>query len=194
VEKEFGNGSLQIGILGCSDGKFVLPAARKGHKVLAIDIDHVAIFGGNKVGPNGNILMPGLISRLNTENLTKYVEVACQDFVEFSPASKQHAVWTSGAINYSFNLKHSISSVIESIKRYVVKKGFIYFDYMMPFEPSHFERVNYFKEGELVKYFNESNWKVIYDIAAKRPQLELAHVDLPTDHYHKWGHLCVQSI
>jgi len=33
-------------VLGCSDGKFVIPAARKGFSVLALDIDTIALYGG----------------------------------------------------------------------------------------------------------------------------------------------------
>ena len=38
-------------VVGCSDGKFVLPLLRRGHAVSAYDIDAVAIFGGEKTFP-----------------------------------------------------------------------------------------------------------------------------------------------
>ena len=79
----------------------------------------------------------------------------------YEPKIKYHAVWTSGAINYSYNLKHKVQDIIEKIKSFVKPKGFIYFDYMLPLEPHHFERDNYFKKGELVNYFSGKNWEVI---------------------------------
>lgn len=193
VEDSFESKSLNICILGCSDGKFVLPAARKGHKVLAIDIDTIAIFGGEKVGPEGKVFMEGLMSRLKKEELSPFVKVANSDFMEYQFRGTFHAVFTSGAINYSYNLKHRIETIIEKIKFLVRFNGFLYFDYMLPFEEIHNTRKNYFKKGELVNYFNDGNWAIIYDKVIP-PLLEKAHVDNPHDHYHHWGHMCLKRI
>jgi hypothetical protein len=62
---------------------------------------------------------------------------------------------------------------------------------MMPIEPMHHERANYFKKDELVRFFKDGKWKIIYN-KVMPIQLEKAHVDMPVDHYHQWGHLCVQ--
>ena len=75
VENEFQSSALSLSVLGCSDGKFVLPAARKGYKVLAVDIDEIAIKGGTKTGPEGEVFMEGLISRLKKEELENQVKV-----------------------------------------------------------------------------------------------------------------------
>ena len=63
--------SPSLAVLGCADGKFVLPAARRGFNVLAIDVDHVALYGGLKPGIGGVNHMPGLVARLKTENLAQ---------------------------------------------------------------------------------------------------------------------------
>ena len=38
-------------IVGCSDGKFLLPFARKHIKVVGYDIDKIALYGGTKAFP-----------------------------------------------------------------------------------------------------------------------------------------------
>ena len=38
-------------IVGCSDGKFLMPFAREGIKVTGYDIDEVALYGGEKEFP-----------------------------------------------------------------------------------------------------------------------------------------------
>ena len=192
VEKQFDSDSLMLCVLGCSDGKFVLPAARRGYYVLAIDIDRTAIFGGEKSGPNGPVYMEGLHYRIKKENLKERVKVACEDFVEYKKTEKFHAVWTSGAINYSYNLKHKIHDIIQNVKSFVLPNGYIYFDYMLPLETVHLTRENYFPKGELAKYFTKGKWNIIYDRVLP-PLVEKAHVDMPVDHRHHWGHLCVQA-
>lgn len=193
VEKVFLQRPLKLCILGCADGKFVLPAARKGYHVLGIDIDPIAINGGYKTDLNGKVEMPGLRRRALQEHLDKSIHVVCGDFVEYNFLEQYHAVFTSGAINYSYNLRHDINTVIDKVKSLVVKNGLIYFDYMLPLEEAHQSRPNYFRKGELKSYFNQASWRVLFDKVLP-PQLEKAHVDKPEDHYHHWGHLCVQKI
>lgn len=50
AEKDFGN-NFNACIVGCSDGKFLLPFARRTIKVTGYDIDDVALYGGNKDFP-----------------------------------------------------------------------------------------------------------------------------------------------
>jgi hypothetical protein len=188
VEQEFARRRLKVAILGCSDGKFALPAARRGHSVLAIDIDGVALYGGNKTGPSGEVYMPGLVARLRTEGLESQVQVIHDDFVNYSPPTRYHAVFTSGAIQYSCNLKHSMLLMIEGVLSYVANSGFIYIDYMLPMEEKYRGRDNYPGREEWQNFFPENSWEVIYNRVLP-PVFEQAHVDNPVDHYHHWGHL-----
>lgn len=182
-----------ICILGCSDGKFVLPAARKGFKVYAIDIDEIAINGGDKHGVGGPVFMPGLNSRLASEGLDDKVDVVCEDFVNHVFPTDFHAVFTSGAVNYSYNLRHSIDSILGKAQSLVKSRGLIYFDYMLPLEKAHFDRPNYFKRGDLRRFFDMKKWEIVYDRVLP-PLMEKAHVDMPLDHYHHWGHLLAKRI
>lgn len=188
VEQNFKLKSLKIAILGCSDGKFVLPAARRGHKVFAIDIDEVALFGGDKTGPFGKVYMPGLVARLYSENLQSKVQVIHSDFVEYSPIDLYHAVFTSGAVQYSRNLKHSMCSMVKSIQAFVMPAGYIYVDYMLPMDEKYIGRDNYPRKERWNEFFHHSEWDLLYNRVLP-PVFEKAHVDNPVDHYHHWGHL-----
>ena len=108
VEGEFPSVPLRVAILGCSDGKFVLPAARQGHYVLAMDIDEIALFGGTKLGPTGAVHMLGLRERLRAEHLSHLVSIVHGDFVEYRSKKRFHAVFTSGAVQYSRNAPRPI--------------------------------------------------------------------------------------
>jgi hypothetical protein len=192
VERVVKSRPIKISILGCADGKFVLPCTRRGYKVLAVDMDEIAIYGGYKVGPEGDVYMEGVLSRLRIEGLESFAEVIHADFVEFIPNEKFHAVFTSGAINYSYNTKHELHAIIEKICSYVADGGLIYFDYMLPMMDKEKKKRYYFKKGELKSYFKTPAWDVLFDRVLP-PLLEKAHVDMPIDHYHHWGHLCVQK-
>lgn len=193
VEAAFPIRPLTFSILGCSDGKFVLPLARKGHTVHAVDIDALALFGGEKTGPTGPVQMPGLVARLQAEGLSHRVTVAHSDFIAHPPDCRFHAVFTSGAIQYSHNLRHDVHTILSAIKSCVRKLGFLYFDYMLPLDATHCLRPNYFKPGELRRHFQPPAWRVLRDRVLP-PLLEKGHVDNPCDHYHHWGHMCVRRL
>jgi hypothetical protein len=183
VETTFPSTALRVAILGCSDGKFVLPAARRGHSVLAMDIDETALFGGNKRGPNGAIHMPGLRKRLRAEHLSHLVSIVNADFIEYRSRRPFHAVFTSGAVQYSRNLKHPFETVIERLKAFVANQGYIYVDYMLPIEDQHKGRDNYPTKEAWSCFFEAKGWRLIHNRVLP-PLFERAHVDNPVDHYH----------
>jgi hypothetical protein len=119
---------LIIGILGCADGKFVLPCARRGHHVLAVDIDRVSLFGTSADGHQGTEQSAGLVHRLKKEKLEKYVSVFCGDLATFFPSKRCHAVFSSGTINYITDNQDNVSDMINRISTFVGDGGFIYFD------------------------------------------------------------------
>lgn len=191
VENYFGDSPLQISILGCSDGKFVLPCARRGHKVFAIDVDGEAINGGEKVGPDGPVYMIGLANRLKKEGLEDRVNWVHGDFITHPPI-ESHATFTSGAIQYAFNMEHDMACIMRKLQDFSMSKGFVYMDYMLPIEDRHKGRPNYPSPLEMEGFFDESEWSIIYNRVLP-PIFERAHVDNPVDHYHHWGHLLAQK-
>ncbi|MBI2808675.1 MAG: hypothetical protein HYX68_27110 [Planctomycetes bacterium] len=157
--------------------------------MLAIDIDQVALFGGKKPGIGGEVWMPGLVARLQQEKLHHRVDVVQADFVEGKPAQRAaHLAVTSGSIQYSRNLQHSVRAIVASIQSFVRPRGYLYIDYMLPMEQKHRERENFFARGALHALFPATEWHVLYDRVLP-PLLEKAHVDNPVDHFHHWGHL-----
>ncbi len=191
VEAEFPEQQLRIAILGCSDGKFVLPTARRGHHVLAIDVDDIALFGGEKIGSWGLVRMPGLVERLKVEGLENLVRVVHGDFVSYHSDKLYHGVFTSGAVQYSRNLKHRVIKIIAAVQSFVMLGGYLYVDYMLPLEPRHLGRENFPTRRQWQEFFITSRWRVLYNRVLP-PLPEKAHVDNPVDHYHHWGHLLAQ--
>jgi len=130
-----------LAVLGCADGKFVLPAARRGFSVLAVDVDHVALYGGPKPGIGGLVSMPGLVSRLGTEGLVRRVDVVCADFATVTPRPMD-SVFISGAIQHSRNLPRTAEELLNAALGFVRPGGLFYLDYMLPYEAKYIGRPN----------------------------------------------------
>lgn len=177
-----------LAVVGCADGKFVVPAARRGVRVWAIDIDEVALFGGKKHDASGEVYMPGLEARVKEEKLEEFVEIAHGDFMESAIDRKFDAVFTSGALQYSNNLEHSLSEMVDAVGDLVSAGGLFYLDYMLPFEDKYKGRPNCPEAPWWADYFAQrSHWELKYN-RVMPPTLDRAHVEYPVDHYHQWGH------
>ncbi|KIF78049.1 hypothetical protein QR77_38025 [Streptomyces sp. 150FB] len=185
-------GTPTLAVLGCADGKFVLPAARRGIKVWAIDIDEVTLFGGYKDNDGEQTRVPGLVSRLKTEGLEDLVEVRHGSFVDIHPERRFDGVFTSGALQYSNNTGNDLGDMVTRLGGLVREGGLLYIDYMLPHEEKYKGRPNCPEAGWWKDYFRaRSEWNVVYN-RAMRPTLDKAHLDYPVDHYHQWGHLLAE--
>lgn len=184
-------GERELTVLGCADGKFVLPAARKNFSVLAVDVDYAALYGGVKEGVGGQVVMPGLAARLEVEGLSSKVKILCADFTTLTP-QPMYAAFTSGAIQYSYNMPKTANELLQAALGFVRSGGFFYIDYMLPYEAKYVGRPNcpdavwwQQKVAEL------SGWTVMHHRVLP-PTRDIAHVEYPVDHFHQWGHLLMR--
>ena len=183
----------RMAVLGCCDGKFVLPAARRGMTVLAVDVDEISLFGGTKIGPNGPVHMPGLQARLEAEGLSDRVHIVHDDLARFEAEPTSDVVITSGALQYSRNMVHAMDGMVAQVQGHAASGGIVYVDYMLPLEKRYVGRDNYPGRARWATYFAGNDWIVISHRVLP-PQFEAAHVDLPIDHEHHWGHLMAQRV
>lgn len=188
VRKETTGQTPSLTVLGCADGKFVVPAARQGLRVVAIDVDDVALFGGHKPGLTGDVYMPGLAARLRTEGLTDRVSVVHENFMSL-PAHESDAVFASGAFQYSFNSTHTAEELLEAAMQFVAPRGLFYVDYMLPFEAKYKGRPNCpDADWWRTKIANLRGWDVLHHRVLP-PVPDIPHVEYPEPHSHQWGHL-----
>lgn len=176
---------LTLTVIGCADGKFVLPAARMRIRVVAVDVDEIALFGGQKDG----VHMPGLEQRLRSEELTDQVKIVCGDFMSAGADSQAHGVLTSGALQYSRNLSHRLDDMVHRVTDHAIVNGLFYIDYMLPYEDKYKGRLICPEAGWWKNYFrSRDDWQVIYNRVLP-PVVDHAHIEYPVDHFHQWGHL-----
>lgn len=203
-------------IVGCSDGKFLLPFARKGIKVTGYEMDDTALYGGNKDFPIikdkktflysedfvskeykiENRYVCGIIERIEKEQLTKYVNIEKRDFYKNVPKEKFDVVFTSCSLHYSLNIQFTSKKKMEKLQSIVSDGGYLYVDYMMAIDEKNTDRYpidKYFRKGEMRKYFDNS-WKIISLIEKNEPTFERAHVERTRDHFHRFGYVLAQKI
>jgi SAM-dependent methyltransferase len=174
-------------VVGASDGKFVLPLARLGIRVLAIERDPSAIDGGPVTLPGSAPgTMVGLRKRLADEGLTEHVQIVQADLQTISQSTKQvDAVWTSCSWHYSINHSRPLADFIRVMRDLCRPTGgMLGAEYMMPVEPRHFAIEHYLSEGQLRAFL--PGWQVDWETYTP-PFVEAPHVEQLTEHVHRMG-------
>lgn len=215
AEKKYNN-NFTACIVGCSDGKFLMPFARKGYSVTGYDIDDIALYGGEKDFPivnqkntykydknfkSENYLLErkrvlGTVERLEIEGISNNAKIEKRDFYKNVPNKKFDVVFTSCSLHYSVNKEFTLKDKIEKLQSIVSKNGLLYIDYMMAIDENDF--VNYpenkfFRKGEIKEYFND-DWKIISIKENNKPTFEGAHVDCVKDHFHRFGYVLAEKV
>ena len=198
-------------IVGCSDGKFLMPFARKRLKVIGYDIDTIALYGGFKDFPIikekiiysydinfkskkfelKNKRIYGVTERLEKENLTNYATIEKRDFYKDTPNKKFDLVFTSCSLHYTVNKDFTLEDKTKKLQSIVKKGGYLYMDYMMAINEDDYEnypKSKFYRKGEILNYF-DNNWEIVSIKENNYPTFEGAHVDCTRDHFHRFGYL-----
>lgn len=203
-------------IVGCSDGKFLLPFARKGIKVTGYDIDDIALFGGYKDFPivknkkifsykndfkskdyrleNRRVL--GITERLQIEKVNEFAFIEKRDFYRNVPKTRFNVVFTSCSLHYSANQDFTLQDKTKKLQEIVLPKGYLYIDYMMAIDEQDYDKypkTKFYRKGEILKYF-DSNWQIVSYRENNHPTFEGAHVDCVRDHFHRFGYILARRI
>lgn len=215
LEREKGNNFIAC-IVGCSDGKFLLPFARKGHNVKGYDIDEIALYGGNKLFPtikekkkhqyspkfNSKIYnleerkILSITERLNIEKVNLFSNIEKRDFYKNPPKEQFDLVFTSCSLHYTANKDFTLEKKTNILKSIVKINGYLYMDYMMAIDESNYNSypVNkFFRKGEILNYFS-NDWEIVSLRENNQPSFEGAHVDCVVDHFHRFGYLFVKRL
>jgi 2-polyprenyl-3-methyl-5-hydroxy-6-metoxy-1,4-benzoquinol methylase len=184
----------KLAVLGCSDGTYVIPAARRGFDVLAIDTDRTALYGGTVPLHEKNSTTVGLINRLAIEQLEEKVMVVCEDFVLYNEdeQGKFSGVFTSGSIHYQENSQYPLDQILKSIQSYVATGGLLLVEYIHRSE-HHSDPLKYFMTGkEIVRFFPTGTWNVSSN--KKKRYTENPNPRNGETHDIAWGRLYAQKL
>ena len=185
--QEHASPGASVAVVGASDGKFVLPVAAAGYRVIAIERDPLALHGGAVRLP-GDITAQatGLIDRLKTEDLRDRVQVVDGDFLTAHIVSGPcDAVWTSCSWHYSVNHHRPLADFIGRMQQLVRPGGLFGAEFMMPIEPRHFMTEHYTSPERLSRHF-AAGWTILLTLRTSE-FTERAHVGQLHDHSHRMG-------
>ncbi len=201
------NGKFTACVVGCSDGKFIFPFARKGHHITGYEVDKSALYGGTKQfpvkRPNSTEIdhqertFPGVHERIQTERLGHVTNIEERDFYKNTPNKQFDVVFTSCSLHYTLNSGFTLEDKTKKLQNIVAPGGFLYIDYMMAIDDNDFElfpQSKFYRTGEIKNYFDPQQWRLVSYRENKKPTLEPAHVECPFDHYHRFGYICMQKI
>jgi SAM-dependent methyltransferase len=179
-------------VVGCADGKFVLPAARRGWNVQAVDIDPNMIDGCPEM-PEIGVREPiaGLRVRLETEGLTERVLVQLSDFMtaELSPSD---ALWTSGSLQHPANASREPAALTVRLRQLLHPGGLAYIEYMLPEDQlagqPHCPTSDWWQTE-----FPRQGWRV-FSHRLYADLVDAPHPYKPWAHTHSWGRMIAARV
>ncbi|WP_405998511.1 class I SAM-dependent methyltransferase [Streptomyces sp. NBC_00829] len=176
-----------VAVVGASDGKFVLPLAAAGYRVVAIERDAVALHGGEVHLPGDNHAhATGLIDRLKLEELHDRVRVVEEDFLQGEPLKVPcDAVWTSCSWHYSANHHRPLAEFVDRMQRLVGPGGLFGAEFMIPVDKRH-HLVEHYTSPERLRHHFIGNWDVLLTLRTNE-FTERAHIGQLKDHTHRMG-------
>ncbi|WP_203735158.1 class I SAM-dependent methyltransferase, partial [Paractinoplanes durhamensis] len=180
-------GARSVCVVGASDGKFVLPLARRGLHVLAIERDPSSVDGGPVKLPGPiDTVVPGLRKRVAEEGLIDHVTIVQADLFEVDVAEpRADAVWTSCSWHYSINHSRPLADFIAAMSRLCRSQGGVFgAEYMMPVAPRHFEVEHYPGEGQVRGHL--PGWQIDWETYTPA-FVEAPHVGQLAEHVHRMG-------
>ena len=136
----------------------------------------------------------GLLERVQKEKLEAKFELLEMDFYHNVSQNQYDAVFTSCSMQYKGNRDLSLQKALQRLQDAVKPGGLLYMDYMMPLEDSHDWKSELFLRTGQIKAFFQNGWKIIHLRELKKPVFEAAHVDRPSDHFHRFGYILAEKL
>lgn len=181
-----------LAVLGCSDGRYVIPAAKRKFEVLAVDIDETALFGEVSNNISGKVKIGGLVDRIQQEDVVDQVTVVSQDFLTYNPTIAFSGVFTSGSIHYVENTKYTLAYIVDKIKGYVSNNGILLLEYIVPSISDNDPNKHFVSSAEMAKHFCSPEWKII----SNKRKTYIEESNPRTQHVHSisWGRLYATKV
>ncbi len=176
-----------VTVVGASDGKFILPLAAAGYRVIAVERDPIALHGGEvRLPGNERAQALGLNDRLKLEELYDRVRIVEKDFLTGEPLDVHcDAIWTSCSWHYSANHQLPLAEFVSRMQCLVRPGGLFGAEFMMPVEQRHYLVEHYTTPEKLRRYFS-GDWDVLLTLRTTE-FIERAHVGQLQDHTHRMG-------
>lgn len=148
-----------LAVLGCADGNYVVPAVKRGFKVLAIDIDEIALYGGDTFINNKKVKIIGMEKKLERLGLEKMVTIIKGSYLEYKTNLTYSGVIASESTHYEANSKYAPEEIMDIIKNYVSIEGLLLFEHIHYSQRNNDSKL-YLTSGKLKSFFRLPCWKI----------------------------------
>jgi len=182
-------GSADVLVVDDVDGLHGIPFTRKGHKTTIYESDSRYITGG--IIDTFNVL--GLKKRLQYEEL-KNITINNSNY-EQAIEKKYEFIYCYRSLHRESNKHISMMKKLRKLLSSVKENGYIYIFYHIAKNENdvrNFSRDRYFRKGEMVTFFDKSNWEIIsikeFDVLTNHK----LHPHRKSEHTHKVGHIFAQ--
>ncbi|MFA6547622.1 MAG: SAM-dependent methyltransferase [Candidatus Magasanikbacteria bacterium] len=180
-------------IVGASDGRFVVPLARKNYDIIAVENDPIMINGGVVEGPNKTkINVLGLKERLKIEQLSSSVKIIENNFLDADLPFLVDAVFTSSTWDCTINHNSSLKEYINKMQVILKPSGLFCAEYMMPCEEKHLNVEHFLDERKINNFFNE-DWQILEEFFTP-VFIDEPHVGKIFPHNHRMGFFVAKKI
>jgi hypothetical protein len=180
-----------LAVLGCADGTYVLPAAKRGFDVLAIDIDKVNLYGGVVSLYGNDVEVIGLDNRAKVEDVMQRITIVCQDCFTYKHVDTYSGVFASGLIHYQSNTRYPLCDILSSIQSYVTPGGLLLLEYIQPSDTNNDPLRHFVTSNHMAEFFPEELWCVKSNI--KKEYTENPNPRNFQAHTIVWGRIYAQK-
>lgn len=178
---------LDLCVLGASDGNYVIPAAKKGFIVTAIENDPIALYGGKVLKGDKEFSTAGLVTNVKREGVKKFVKIYDSDYITSRISHSFSGVFTSGSIHYQGNSKHSFKRIMQRIQKYVSVKGLLLIEYIHTSKENWDPKRHFINTNKMSSFFREPAWTIFSN--KRKTYLEKSNPRNPKRHRIVWGRL-----
>lgn len=180
-----------LAVLGCSDGNYVIPAAKRGFEVLAIDADEIALFGGETTIFGEQVELIGLKERVLSEGVESKVNIVHGDCFSYKPLKTYSGVFTSGSIHYDQNAHYNLEDILTKIQNYTSHCGILLIEYIYRDMENNDPRRHFITQEQIASYFPKDGWKITSN--KKKRYVEEPNIRNDNIHEISWGRLYAEK-
>lgn len=186
--KKYFKEEYKVLILDDKDGLHSIPFAYNGAKVVMYEPNEIFINGGFI----DEIKITDISNRKHWEKASKNIEIRNSNFYEEKVEDKYNFVFCYRSLHEKHNKEIPMSRKMRKLLSSVKEGGYVYIFYHLAKNEkdiSNFYRHQYLREGEMMSYFNQKNWDIIYIKENKKLTNHNSHPFHKKSHTHRVGHV-----
>lgn len=192
LNKEY-NGEFKVLVVDDKDGLHSIPFANHGANVVMYEPNEVYIKGGVI---DDDIISP-ITNRKYYKEYKNNIEIRNKNFYEEKVEDKYNFVYCYRSLHEKHNKNVPMNRKMRKLLSSVKENGYIYIFYHMAKNEkdiSNFSVNQYFRSGEMKRYFDPRFWEVITLIEHNDLTYHEGHPYHKKNHTHRVGHVFAKKI